>query len=124
MDLKLFLRAQWDRVGAWALIGLGALALLLGWIGVSGTALPSEQIPYVVSGGLVGISLIGVGTMLWLSADVRDEWRKLDRLEEAIRANTEAVREQIPPAATPEPSSNGHAKRRQPRTKALSGGDA
>ena len=34
MDLKLVVRALWDRISGWALIALGALALLLGWHGV------------------------------------------------------------------------------------------
>lgn len=89
--MKTYLRANWDRVTAWFLIGAGGLALFLGWLGVSRTPLPSEQIPYVVSGGLVGIALIGIGTMLWLSADLRDEWRKLDKLEETVRAAIETA---------------------------------
>jgi hypothetical protein len=28
--------------------------------------------------------LLGTAAMLWLSADLRDEWRKLDRIEKAI----------------------------------------
>jgi hypothetical protein len=84
MDLKTIVRGLWDRIGGWALIGLGAVALLLGWIGVSGTALPSEQIPYVVSGGIAGIALIGVGATMLLSADLRDEWGRLDAIEQRL----------------------------------------
>jgi hypothetical protein len=86
MDFFKWLRVQWDRVGAWVCIGAGAVALLLGYIGVSGTALPAAQIPYILSGGIVGIFLMGMGAMLWLSADLRDEWRKLDGVEDAIRS--------------------------------------
>jgi hypothetical protein len=81
MDIVKYLRNQWDRVGAWVLIAGGAIALLIGWLGVSDTAYPAEQIPYVVSGGLVGVFLLGLGGLLWLSADLRDEWRKLDAIE-------------------------------------------
>lgn len=81
MELLNFARRQWDRVAAWACILLGAIALVAGWVGVSTTAYPAEQIPYVLSGGLGGIFLLGVGALLWLSADLRDEWRKLDRIE-------------------------------------------
>lgn len=77
MDKMTFIRQQWDRVGAWVAIGLGALLLLVGWFGVSGTAYTAEQLPYVISGGLGGIALIGVGATLWLSADLRDEWNEL-----------------------------------------------
>ena len=54
---------------------------------------PAEQIPYVISGGLTGIFALGVGVMLWLSADLRDNWRKLDELRAAGEAEV--------PAATP-----------------------
>ena len=77
MDLLNILRYQWDRVGAWVAIALGALALLLGWLGVSREVLPAAQIPYIISGGLGGVFLLGLGAVLWLSADLRDEWRQL-----------------------------------------------
>ena len=77
-------RTQWDRAGAVALVVAGLHALLLGWIGMSATVLTFQQLPYLLSGGLFGLALIAVGTALWLSADVRDEWRKIDRLEAAI----------------------------------------
>jgi hypothetical protein len=81
MELKQWLRSQWDRVGAVGCIGLGLLVLLAGWIGVSDEALPAAQIPYILSGGVLGIILVGIGATGWLSADLRDEWRKLDDLE-------------------------------------------
>ena len=58
MELIGWLRAQWDRVAAWVVIGAGAIALLLGWWGVSGAGFPAQQIPYVISGGMVGLFLI------------------------------------------------------------------
>lgn len=84
MDLNKLLKTQWDRAGAIGLTGLGVLFLLLGWIGVSGTALLAEQAPYILSGGIGGVFLLGVASTLWISADLRDEWRKLDRIEAAI----------------------------------------
>jgi len=86
MDLKVVIRGLWDRAGGWLLIAAGGLALVLGWVGVSGTPLPSEQIPYVVSGGLFGLALIGIGTTLLISADLGDEWRKLDAIESVLRS--------------------------------------
>jgi hypothetical protein len=85
MDLRTWLALQWDRVAAWAAVLAGAVALIIGWFGVSGTAYQSEQIPYIVSGGIGGLFLLGLGGMLWLSADMRDEWYKLDSVEEELR---------------------------------------
>jgi hypothetical protein len=79
-----YLKAQWDRVGAWALILIGFGALLAGWLGISGTTILAAQMPYIVSGGMLGLALIGVGGMLWLSADLKDEWRKLDAIHDEL----------------------------------------
>jgi hypothetical protein len=80
-----WVRLQWDRVGAWACLLGGAITLLVGWLGVSQTPYTAKQLPYIASCGLGGIFLLGTAAMLWLSADLRDEWRKLDRIEVAIR---------------------------------------
>ena len=79
-----WMRAQWDRVAAAVAVAAGLLALLLGWLGAQDTAYPAEQIPYVISGAVLGVILVGIGATAWLSADLRDEWRKLDRLEEIL----------------------------------------
>ena len=84
MELKKLIRANWDRATAAALALLGVLALILGWWGVSGTGVAAEQNPYLISGGLLGIALIGIGCTLWLSADLQDEWRRLDAAEERL----------------------------------------
>ncbi|MGH9034598.1 MAG: hypothetical protein ACRD0O_02455 [Acidimicrobiia bacterium] len=84
MELLRWLRLQWDRVFGVAAIVTGAVALLVGWSKVSATAYPAEQLPYVVSAGLGGLFLLGLGATLWHSADMKDEWRKLDRLEERL----------------------------------------
>jgi hypothetical protein len=80
------MRNQWDRtVGALAALA-GAVAVVAGWFGVSGAGLPSQQLPYLASGAVGGLFLLGLGATFWLSADARDEWRKLDELLEEVRA--------------------------------------
>ena len=91
MEFLSWVRDQWDRVGAVVLVVAGALALLFGWLGISDAVLPSEQLPYLLSGGLVGVFLLGLGATLWLSADLRDEWRKLDRLEELVEGKADVA---------------------------------
>lgn len=86
MDIVTRIRSQWDRLTAAATALVGAATLVVGWRGVSGTPYPAEQLPYVVSAGLGSLFLLGISTALWLSADLRDEWRKLDRIEQALRA--------------------------------------
>jgi hypothetical protein len=72
-----WLRVQWDRVGAIGAAFAGLAALALGWVGVSGTPHIAEQLPYFISGGLVALFFLGLAVALWLSADLRDEWREL-----------------------------------------------
>lgn len=84
MSRSEFVRANWDRVLAVGLLVLGMLALLLGWLGVSRTGLAAEQNPYLISGGLLGIALIGVACTLWLSATLHDEWHRLDAIEQQL----------------------------------------
>ncbi|MEW6471479.1 MAG: hypothetical protein AB1679_04335 [Actinomycetota bacterium] len=91
MEFLTWVRNEWDRVAAWVIVALGALLLVLGWVGVTSTPYSYEQIPYVVSGGLGGIFLLGIGAMLWTSADLRDEWRTLRELVELDRVRDAAA---------------------------------
>jgi hypothetical protein len=86
MALKDLLRLHADRCIAAALALAGAIVLLVGWIGISRTAYPAEQLPYILSAGIGGLFLLGGAATVWLSADLRDEWRKLDSIDEALRA--------------------------------------
>jgi hypothetical protein len=85
MDIVKWLRNQWDRAAAIAAVGFGVVALILGYLGVSRSTLATQQIPYLASGGLAGLFALGLGATLWLSADLRDEWRKLDLIHKDIR---------------------------------------
>lgn len=78
------IKQQWDRVLALLAAAIGALALVLGWVGVSGVSLVTQQIPYLVSGAVVGLVAFGVASTLWISADLRDEWAKLDDIYRAV----------------------------------------
>jgi len=90
VDILKFVRTQWDRTGAVVAILGGLLVLLLGWLGTSDTKYVAQQIPYVMSGGLLAIMLLTIGAVLWLSADLRDEWRELSEQGEVLLAEQEA----------------------------------
>ncbi|MGH9137977.1 MAG: hypothetical protein ACRD0G_13175, partial [Acidimicrobiales bacterium] len=72
------IRILWDRSLAAGAAVVGAVFIVLGWVGVHDKVYVAQQIPYIVSGGLGGLFLLGVAATLWISADLRDEWRKLD----------------------------------------------
>lgn len=97
MDLFRWMRNQWDRTLAIGLGLGGVVAIYLGWRGVSDALIPSQQIPYLASGGILGLFLLGAGATLWLSSDLRDEWRKLDSLSDDIRAVGEKLDQQRAP---------------------------
>lgn len=83
-DFLRWCRNEWERaIAIVALVG-GLGAFIAGWLGQQQSVLVTQQIPFVVSGGLFGLLLIIVGTTIWLSADLHDEWIKLDRFEETV----------------------------------------
>ncbi len=61
------------------------MVLVSGWVSLSAESEAGDQIPYIMSGGIGGLFILWIGTTLWLSADLRDEWRKLDALDESVR---------------------------------------
>lgn len=67
------------------LIAIGAILLLAGYLGVSREVIVARQIPYLVSGGLVGLAAITLGGRLLLIEDLRRDSGRLDRLEKAVQ---------------------------------------
>ena len=84
MELRNWIRLIGDRAAAAALLALGGAVLLLGWLGVSREVLPARQVPYLISGGMLGLFILGLGALCWLSADLRDEWSRLGSIESAL----------------------------------------
>lgn len=98
----------------WVLLAVGALIILIGWIGVSGTPVVAKQIPYVVSGGIGGVLLAILGAYFLGTEELRKDSGRLDRLERQVadlhevllsRADAPAVASHTSEA----PSTNGHA---------------
>jgi hypothetical protein len=85
MNLTSWLRAEWQRAAGFALIVAGAVMVVAGYIGVKGTPYVVVELAYIASGGVFGIFCLGLGASLVLSADIHDEWRKLDQVETALR---------------------------------------
>ena len=71
-------------VVGWVLAALGALALFLGWYGVSGESLTAKQLPYLVSGGLTGIALVVVASAFLATEDVRRQLSQVDDLRRKV----------------------------------------
>lgn len=92
------------------LMTTGILAIVLGWIGASRSIRTQEQIPYLISGGLLGVALSIVGALTlfthWLTVLVRDNRRHHQELVEAIRELRNTPAQEV---------SNGTARGKQPQ---------
>jgi hypothetical protein len=77
------------------LMPLGIFAIFLGWYGVAHTKYQYDQLPYVVSGGLLGLALVFLGGFLYFGAwlaRIGDEQRQSARqLADAMTALVDLV---------------------------------
>lgn len=90
-------------VVGYGLAALGALALFLGWYGVSGTPVPAKQVPYLVSGGLTGVALVVLAAAVLAADDVRRRIGDLHRLEQRVETLYALLTEPVPAPLTPQP---------------------
>jgi hypothetical protein len=75
---------------------VGLVVILIGWWGASGTAIVAEQIPYLISGGVLGLGLVVIGGALfvrysltrylrfWVIRSVYEQRAQTDREVEAL----------------------------------------
>lgn len=74
--MRLLMTERWLFAVGGALAVAGVIAVVVGWVGTSRTVLVAGQIPYVVSGGLLGLGLIFLGGFLyfghWMALLVRE----------------------------------------------------
>jgi hypothetical protein len=92
------------RVGG-AMIAIGAILVVAGYWGASGTAVIAEQIPYAISGGAGGLALIVTGCALviryslarlfrfWLARLVYEHQVQTDRTIEALGRIEAAIKD-------------------------------
>ena len=71
-----------------ALGGLGILAIAIGWNGAAGQTSTVAQLPYILSGGLIGIAFVILGAAMLVVQGAREDRSileaKLDLLAEAF----------------------------------------
>ena len=99
LDVYLFL------AGA-VLVPFGVLVIILGWYGASHTGYVFDQIPYMISGGLIGLGLVLVGSFAyfayWLTRMFHQQREQTDR--------TVAVLERLEARLADLPAGNGAAR--------------
>jgi hypothetical protein len=59
-----------------ALMALGVAIILIGWGGAANATVVEEQVPYLISGGLLGVALTTIGALTlfshWLTVGIRE----------------------------------------------------
>ena len=98
------------------LLPLGLLLIVLAWLGASHTVLLFEQVPYLISGGLLGLALVVVGGFIYfaywqtlLVREGREQVRRLESVLERIASHlSDAADQAVSARAT------GQASRNQP----------
>ena len=114
---------QLMTVIAAVLLPLGLVMVFLGWYGASHTPYLFEQVPYLVSGGLLGLGLVMVGGFVlfgsWIARTSREQGGRDDELLLAVHELRQELAQLRLSAAEAVPaqsrgrrkatSSNGHA---------------
>src|SRR3954451_22107097 len=112
------MRRAWAKLGGQlglACIGIGLLLIGLAWNGAAGVDFVSGQIPYLLSGGFLGLSLVVVGVGLivvensrkdrsLLQAELRELNTAITRLAAAVSAGAGGTNGKGPATATPAPN--------------------
>jgi len=96
-------------IGA-ALVGIGIPLIILGWYGAAHTPYTFEQIPYMISGGILGLALVVLGGLFyfayWMTRQVHETRLQSDRteavfqrMEELLSSNGHGTKGEVAPAA-------------------------
>ena len=95
---------------------LGLNFMIFGWIGAARTAREIEQIPYLISGGLMGLAFVFLGGLMLASAFWMVLLKKLqDEAEERARRHSEELELRMA-ELVPAPTRNGTSTRaRKPK---------
>lgn len=124
----------WSDLGSklgTGLCGAGILLVFLGWNGAASVDRVQAQFPYLISGGIAGLSLVVMGVGLIIVQNQRADramlQQSLRELEAAIRGDDPAATEFEPPALRPTPEQyqvHAPSTSRRGRRAPLRAGDA
>lgn len=87
VDEAVFHRWLWTAIHpylGWCFIALGLLFIGLGWWGVASHVVVAEQLPYLASGGLLGVGAIVLGGRFLAMHDLRRDSVRIERLETTV----------------------------------------
>jgi hypothetical protein len=89
---------KWMNALGMLAIGFGIATIILGWYGASHSAYLQQEVPYLISGGLLGLALVFAGGVLVLASwhlrsvqeanrNAQGVARAIGRLEQVMRAS-------------------------------------
>jgi hypothetical protein len=118
-------------------MGLGLLAIVLGWYGAAHSAYLFQEVPYLISGGLLGVALVAGGGFLffaaWLVRMMADNRRhavrveqtlaRLDHVLEAVTADAARAAGLAPHTSNGYDADPGYRGHGTPATSGTAGGD-
>lgn len=92
-------------VGAAVLLPLGLAMVMMSWYGAARTPYLFEQVPYLISGGLLGLGFVMTGGFVlfgsWIARTAREQRALSQELLEAVRAVRDEVAAQPAPEVVP-----------------------
>ncbi|MFN2539915.1 MAG: hypothetical protein ABR549_17420 [Mycobacteriales bacterium] len=92
---------RWMLVVGGTLLPLGVVLVLLGWYGASHTVLLFEQIPYLISGGLLGLALVMGGGFVyfayWMTLLVRENRTEREDMQAVLLRIEDLLQAQAQP---------------------------
>jgi hypothetical protein len=82
-------------VVAAVLLPLGLVVILLGWYGASHTPYLFEQVPYLISGGLIGLGLVLTGGLLYFGSWIARSAAQQQRTGEELTGLLKEIRDEL-----------------------------
>jgi hypothetical protein len=73
----------------------GLAAIILGWYGAAHTPLLHEQVPYLISGGLLGVGLLSAGGLLYLASWIARSSQLSHERDEQVRELLADIRDEL-----------------------------
>ncbi len=87
------LRNTWQILAGAILLPLGVAVILLGWAGAAHGRVDQQQIPYIISGGLLGLAIVIIGCFFYWAHWLYRIYDQADlHHQEAMREQAEQMR--------------------------------